>query len=238
MGGMLIVVEGLDGTGKHTQSELLVKYLERKGIEVICYAYPDYASEYGNILSKFLQGKTKKSVEELFLTYLTDMVKDRESLEKDLAEGKTVVVDRYFHSTVAYQSAGGFNYEKAKLLQSIVALPKPDLVIYFEIPVAVSMARKERQRQLENGEQDRFEKSNIFQENAALFYSKMISESFGTKQWMVISADGSVDEVHEKVISCIAPLMSKAYEEASARRAVLSIPISDKKADWDLNGLS
>jgi dTMP kinase len=229
MGGTLIVIEGLDGTGKHTQSELLKKYFAEEGLAVKKYAYPDYDSEYGAILERFLQGKTKKTAEELFLTYLVDMVKDRESIERDLSEGKIVVIDRYFFSTVAYQSAGGFDHEKGKLLQNIVALPKPDLAIYFKVPVAVSMARKKRQRELQKDRQDEFERNNAFLERAEFFYEKMISEGFGAKKWLVISAEGGVDEVHARVIESLRPALAKAQGEVLLQDAHMHKLISDKK---------
>jgi dTMP kinase len=204
--GLLIAIEGKDGTGKRTQSRLLGNYLAERGLEVVHYSFPAYESEYGKILKNFLAGNSNKNVKTLFLTYLADMTDQQEKIEKDLDAGKVVIMDRYFFSTIAYQSACGFDYEKAKAVEDIFALPRPNLVIFFENEIISSMLRKEKQREEEGGRKDRFESSSEIQRGVDTYYKMMFKENYAGK-WVRINAEQSIDEVQRDVRASVSPLL-------------------------------
>lgn len=211
---LLVVFEGIDGTGKKTESELLEKYITSRGLRVSHFSYPDYDSEYGRRIWAYLHEGREMEVEELFFNYLIDMVKDREKITRDLRRGNVVLIDRYYFSTVAYQSAGGFDYAKAKLIEKAVALPKPDLVLYFVLPTQVAMSRKRKQMQLMGRAADRHERDADLQKATDFYYKKMIKENFGAKKWIVLDASESVEKVNKKVVAAVGPLLSKIGAKA------------------------
>jgi len=74
---MLIDFEGIDGSGKMTQSKLLKNELLKRGFEIADFSYPDYDSEYGRRIKGFLDAKLNLSIDEQFLLYLIDIVKNK-----------------------------------------------------------------------------------------------------------------------------------------------------------------
>ena len=119
--GKFIVFEGLDGAGTETLSKKLLSYL-KKPVKRI--HYPDYQREMGRIIHKYLHRKYDFPVEVQFFLYLSDFAKDVEKINKWLKEGKIVIADRYFTSTLAYQGLRGFPQEKALKLAKFFKLPK------------------------------------------------------------------------------------------------------------------
>jgi dTMP kinase len=209
---MLIVIEGADGTGKNMQRELLVNRLSKEGVDVKYHHYPDYDYDYGKMIRSYLDRAREMSVEELFLVYLVDMIKDKPRIAQELYEGNTVILDRYFFSTLAYQSASGFDYEKAKEIVKLLGLKMPDVSFYLDIPVEISMGRKERQRILEekrNG--DRHEADKTLQENTQKYYKRIVKEGFGSRRWIVIDATKKPKEVHGLIMKALAPMLEKAH---------------------------
>ncbi len=207
MRGRTIAMEGIDGSGKNTQSTMLKEYMENVGFYVKRYSYPDYSSEYGQIIRNFLAGKLQKSVDELFFLYLADMIKDKPEIEIAISAGAVVTLDRWFATTVAYQSAGGFGYERAKAIQEAAGLPKPDLALYFNAEVHSLGLRKERQKAAEGSEKDRFERDAKYLEDVDSVYKIMIAENYGANKWAVIDAMKSKEEVHKDVIAIVSPLL-------------------------------
>ena len=150
---MLIVLEGIDGCGKSTQVSLLVDRLRSIGIETLKLREPTdgpHGLRLRSILNEEIQAEHAEILD-LF-------VKDRkqhvsEKIEPALANGKTVVMDRYYHSTMAYQSASGFSMEKIRVDNSFA--PVPDLILILDIPV-----RDGIKRVLKSGSADKFEKED------------------------------------------------------------------------------
>lgn len=203
MRGLLIVIEGPDGSGKRTQSELLDKHLAKSGFRVKRYSYPDYGSPYGKLIAEHLQGTKMRGIKELFLLYLADMVAKAEDVEREIRSGSMVIMDRYFQSTVAYQSSQGFNYEDAKSVENIFGLTTPDLGIYVDIPATDAMRRKQRQRDLEGEEADVHEKDARLQENVRAVYERMIREGFGAKKWVVVDGRVGIDKTQRAIAGIV-----------------------------------
>lgn len=199
MTGMLINLEGIDGAGKRTQSELLKKELEKQGVRALLYSYPDYQSPYGKIIRQFLNGEIQLSAEEQILTYLIDMVKDKEKFIQELNSGSYIIVDRYFLSAIAYQCANGFDYQRAKELVQFLELPVPDHIFYLDVSTPESMERKMKQK----GCQDRFEKNNLFLDQVREVYQKLVAEAFLDRSWKCISAHQPPHEIHQSILGQI-----------------------------------
>jgi dTMP kinase len=193
MEGKLIVIEGIDGAGKATQAKILKEKLESEGKQVSVYSYPDYSSVYGERIKSFLYKKIEIKVDELFMLYLIDMVKDRHKIADDIKNGNYVIIDRFFFSTIAYQSAGGFSYENGKEFVKLLGMPSIDVVFYINVPVDISMQRKEKQKG--KMDVDKFESNKLFLSKVSTFYSKLKNESFYAKKWLEIDGNKTIDEI-------------------------------------------
>ncbi|MCL4372519.1 dTMP kinase [Candidatus Parvarchaeota archaeon] len=193
MEGKIIVIEGIDGAGKATQSRLLKETLEKEKKNVSMYSYPDYPSIYGERIKSFLYKKINLKVDELFMLYIIDMVKDKSNILEAVKNGNYVIIDRFFFSTIAYQSAGGFSYENGKEIVKLLDMPLVDKVFYINVPVDISMQRKEKQKG--KMDVDKFESNKNFLSKVSTFYSKLKNERFYAKSWEEIDGNKSIEEI-------------------------------------------
>lgn len=194
--GILINFEGIDGCGKKTQSKLLEKELRGKRCRVAAYSYPNYGSDYGKIIRAFLDGKISLSIDEQFLLYLLDMIKDKERVKQELKKGYIVIMDRYFLSAIAYQCANHFDYEIAKKMIKLMGLPKPSVVFYLEIPVDVALSRKRKQK----GIGDRFEEDILYLKKVKKFYERLIGENFCSTHWIKLDGTNKRELIQDKIL--------------------------------------
>ena len=114
--GKFIVFEGIDGAGVETQGKLLCNYLRKQKRSVERLYYPDYEGPIGRLIHQYLHKQYEFSVDIQFLLYFTDFIKDREKINQWIGEGKIVICDRYFSSTLAYQGLRGFSIKKASFI--------------------------------------------------------------------------------------------------------------------------
>ena len=136
--GLFIVLEGLDGSGKTSIALALVDKLNSLGFKAL-YTYEPYDSpvvrivknEYSDIRDAYIDA----------LTYALDrLIHWRKIIEPALMEKSIVVSDRYFYSSVAYQTASGAPYEW--VLEVNKHAPRPDLAIYLDVEPERGLARK------------------------------------------------------------------------------------------------
>lgn len=143
--GKLIVLEGIDGSGKRTQMELLARTLKSRNIPFSRISFPNYQGFFGKLIARFLNGDfgSLEAVDPHFsaLLYAGDRVESRASIESVLAAGGTVLADRYIGSNLAHQGArvapgkrGEFVQWLRQLEYEIYSLPPEDLVIYLRVP--------------------------------------------------------------------------------------------------------
>src|SRR5271156_5241864 len=97
--GKFIVIEGVDGAGKHTQSEMLEDALKSRGIVCIPFSFPRYESTFGKLIAKFLNGDfgplAAVDAHLSALLYAGDRFESKAELEAALNSGKTLLADRY-----------------------------------------------------------------------------------------------------------------------------------------------
>ena len=138
--GLLIVLEGIDGSGKTTQARSLLRRLRSRGWEAVFFREPSRGKWGREIKRKAARADSLTPPDELAL-----VVKDRrENVEKNLKpalrEGKVVVLDRYYFSTIAYQGAKGIDPRRIRRMNEAFAV-KPDLVIILDIAAGEGLAR-------------------------------------------------------------------------------------------------
>ena len=152
--GMLIVIEGLDGSGKSTQVKLLRNYLETHYGKVDYVHFPRYdAPVYGDLISTFLKGGfgeiDKVHPKLVALLYAEDRHAAAPDLKKRLGEGAIVLLDRYVYSNIAYQCAKVKDDAEREELRKWIAdteykefdLPVPDLNIFLDVPTGFVEAK-------------------------------------------------------------------------------------------------
>ena len=196
--GKFIVFEGIDGAGKETQANLLLTYFKRHKKPVEKLAYPDKRAKVGKLIYKYLYGTHILAPQAQFLLHLADFVKDQEKIRSWLNKGKTVIADRYFTSTLAYQGAQGFPTSKALLLAKTLDIVRPDLVIFLKVSPAISLRRKQKAKKL----LDRNEKDKKFLGKVEKFYEKMIKSQTLAK-WFLVEGERPKGEVFSAVKSVL-----------------------------------
>ena len=174
MKGKLIVIEGTDCSGKETQSNLLVKYLNDNGIKTKKFAFPNYNSPTGKIIAGPYLGK-EGYLPPLFnegasnvdpycscLLYAMDRKYNIKEIEDSLNEGYNVVLDRYIESNMAHQASKLDENKREhmftfieKLEYDLLKLPKGDIKILLHMPIwAGNVLKKDRPESADQHESD------------------------------------------------------------------------------------
>ena len=137
--GLFIVIEGIDGTGKSTQSKRLADWFRSRGREVVLSREPTDGPWGKKLRESATTGRL--SAEEELECFLNDRREHVEmSIKPALAEGKVVILDRYYFSTMAYQGARGFDPAEIRLRNEAFA-PRPDLLLILDLSVESAHGR-------------------------------------------------------------------------------------------------
>ncbi len=149
--GKLIVIDGIDGSGKATQTAFLEKRLRREGVKVKKIDFPRYDDNFfGKLLGSYLAGEfgdfIKVDPRIASVLYAADRFESSGKIRKWLSEGYVVLSDRYVSANQIHQ--GGKIHspvERKKFLKwldtmeyGVFGIPRPDLVIYLDVPPKVS----------------------------------------------------------------------------------------------------
>lgn len=215
MPGKLIVIEGIDGSGKATQTELLVKKLQKQGKQVKTIDFPQYDNTFfGKMVGRYLRGEFGQAddVSPYFasLLFALDRFEVKEKITKWLAEGNLVICNRYATSNAGHQAGKisdvGKRKEFVQWLEKteydVLGIPKPDKVILLDIPPDISqhLVDKKQQRSYTSEKRDIHEKSEDHLTNTRHAFLEMAK----AHSWIIIpcTAKGkllSKEEIHEKV---------------------------------------
>jgi dTMP kinase len=193
MKGKLIAIEGIDGAGGETQSKRLLDYFRSRKIPAERIYYPEYGNPIGDLIHDYLHKKHELPVDMQFLLYATEMVKDREKILNWLAQGKTVIADRYFTSVLAYQGMR-FPIENALKFAGIFSLPKPDIILFLKISPQTSIKRKKGEKE----HLDRNEANKAFLEKVSASYENLVKNQVWSS-WFVIDGEKSEEEVFAQI---------------------------------------
>ena len=189
--GKLIVFEGVDGSGKATQADLLIKRLKKQGHKTALADFPQYGQTFfGDMTGLYLRGAygeaTKVNPYLASLLYALDRWQARSKIEKWLKEGRIVISNRYTSSSAFHQTAkmSKTNDKKAYLkwlseLEYIeLGIPQPDLTIFLNMPFEVcqKLVRKKGQRDYIGTGIDQHERSKTYQKQSWLNAQKLIKE--------------------------------------------------------------
>jgi dTMP kinase len=143
--GKLIALEGIDGSGKRTQLDLLAHALEARGLSIRQISFPRYDSSFGKLVGRYLNGDfgPLEAVDPHLsaVLYAGDRFEAKGEIESALAAGTMVLTDRYIGSNLAHQTERVPPAQRDEFLAwlksleyGIYGLPVEDLVVYLRIP--------------------------------------------------------------------------------------------------------
>ncbi|MGB8324541.1 MAG: hypothetical protein WCE52_16400 [Candidatus Acidiferrum sp.] len=193
--GLLIAIEGIDGSGKHTQAKLLEHALTATGFSVYATGFPQYDSWFGTMVGKFLNGDfgPLETLDPRFtaMLYAGDRFEAKARIEAALNEGQVVLVDRYVGSNLAHQVARAPAEKRAELMRwiehleySIYGLPRETLILYLRVPPhqAQQLVARKSERSYTTAKHDILERNIQHLEQAGEMYD-MLSRS---RPWATI----------------------------------------------------
>ena len=182
--GLFIVFEGVDRTGKTTQSKLLQTALRNSELHV----FPNRGSEIGKIIDKYLRREIELSDEAIHLLFSANRWELNDLLSEKLDRGINIIVDRYTYSGVAYSSAKGLDLEWCSVQDE--GLLVPDIVFYLDGSTTLIEQREEF------GEE--CYETTVFQRKVLYQYDLL-----KTNIWYVINAALNIDVIHNIIIEKI-----------------------------------
>lgn len=192
---MFISFEGIEGSGKSTQIELIEELIRAKGYQVKKLREPG-TTELGEKIRNIFLEKTTETVDpitEAFLLYASRKHLDQNFLRQNLSDGAIVIADRYADATLAYQSYGkGLDHNFVKLIHDSSQLISPDLTFYMDISAELSRER------ISDREMDRMESESIdFFKKVREGYLQIAHDN--PERVVVLDANKTIDELHESI---------------------------------------
>ena len=225
---MLIVLEGLDGAGKSTQVKRLKEYLQQRCGSLEYIHFPRYeAPVYGDLITRFLKGEFG-SIEAVHpqlvaLLFAEDRHGAAPAMREALARGKTVLLDRYVYSNIAYQCAKLQNLQERRRLRDWIfnteyghfELPEPDLNLFLDVPIgfveqSLTHHREGQDRNYLAGAQDIHEASIAFQQAVRDMY---VAETARDPKFRRIDCSGTrgemlpPDDIFDKIKATVDPFL-------------------------------
>jgi dTMP kinase len=191
--GKLIAVEGIDGSGKRTQIEMLSAALTRRRIPHTSISFPRYDTFFGLLAGQFLDGKFGAKIDPHLsaLLYAGDRFEARGEIESALVKGQIVLADRYAASNLAHQTArvppaqrDDFIRWLTKLEFQIYGIPPEDLVIFLRVPVrhAQHLVGQKKARHYTSRRHDILEADRSHLRTASAIYEKLAKDP----RWVTI----------------------------------------------------
>jgi dTMP kinase len=232
--GILIAMEGIDGSGKRTQVELLDKALTKRGHSVYSTGFPQYDSWFGKMVGQFLDGQLGPldSVDPHFtaLLYAGDRLEAKPRMEAELDRGRVILADRYIGSNLAHQTARAPAGKRVEFLRwiehleySIYGLPRESLVLYLRVPPieAQSLVTRKSARSYTAAKKDLLEASLRHLEDAAEMYDSLSRRA----SWATIQCFDTtrhvvrpLEEIAAEVLAAVEPLLAKRPAPKSRKK--------------------
>ncbi|MBQ7707649.1 MAG: dTMP kinase [Lachnospiraceae bacterium] len=205
MRGIFISMEGPDGSGKSTQLELIKKYLEEKGYEIIITREPG-GTKISEAVREIILNKDYTEMGYMTEALLYASARAQlvtEVIKPAIESGKAVISDRFVDSSAVYQGmARGLGVENVyKINEFAIQGMMPDLTIHLDLPAKVGISRKKDQKELDRMEMETLD----FHEKVAEGYRKLAS--LAPDRIFTIDATQDIDTIHKQIVEKIESLL-------------------------------
>jgi len=209
---MFIVFEGIDGCGKTTQAKLFAKYLQKEGFQVYLTREPSDNRIGRFFRENYLEKEASWNVLRDVFMFFADRAEHVElEIEPALREGKIVVSDRYYHSSIVYQYVGSLRSRQKLslkwLLETASLFPKPNLVFIIDVDIETAMSRIENR--------GRYEFREYLSELKGMFLK--LPELLRNETIYIVDGIGAVDEVQNRIINSWKSFLKENRELIQAR---------------------
>ena len=193
MSGSFIVLEGIDGSGKSTQAEILAARLKKQGAHAYLTREPS-DGVIGKLLRRALSGELQMSEQVMAALFAADRLEHLTNAEtgvlRYLKNDTQVICDRYYLSTYAYQSVAVDLDWTIELNKQATLMAKPDVHIFLDIAVDTALARIARNRE----HMDIYETKERLEETRTR-YLEVIEKLKDTENIVIINAEQSPEEI-------------------------------------------
>ena len=186
--GKIIVLEGIDKSGKTTQSKLLVDHVtSTTSSKAVQMNFPNYSTLSGIEIHRHLKGQTHYNPHALHVLFTLNRYEEKPVIERLLDEGSIIVMNRYYQSNIIYGLADGIT--RHEWLESLDGeMPQANLIIILDISVEESMSR--------NSNPDVNEQDKNYLRKVRSYFIKY-ANAYG---WKIVDANNkSKEEIHGEV---------------------------------------
>ncbi len=194
---MFIVIEGIDGAGCETQAQAVIKNLQQQGKTAQYFKFPHYDTPVGAMIKEFLYTHATHSAEEQFLLYTLQFIFDKAQIRKALNNG-IVIADRYFTTTLCYQTLEGFPEDVALRYAKDFGIIEPDLTIYLDVQPETAIQWKYGEQKAKNFR----EKDHAFIRKTYDKYNDLVNRNVWGN-WKRVNGNAPIEQVTQSVLSVI-----------------------------------
>lgn len=213
---MIVTIEGTDGSGKATQSKLLYETLVGKGYNCKIVSFPNYESKSSELVKMYLGGAFGNSADcldayQASSLYAVDRLATMQLI--DCSNYDYIILDRYSTSNMIHQACKIMDpFERDKCLAWLndfefdkLKLPKPDIVLFLDLPIDLSLQLAHSRKNLKNGQnKDILEEDSAYMRHA-YDCAKYVAKKYN---WQTINCSENgkiltIEEIHKKILKAI-----------------------------------
>jgi len=215
--GKLIAIEGIDGAGKTTVAQHVYRSLTNHGYPCVYLKEPS-GSIYSRIIEIITRLKVPDPELELMLFLKDREIDVRKRILPALNRGKIVIMDRYYYSNIAYQSARGLDADKIRKLNEKIA-PKPDLVILLDLDPSKALERIKNRKKL-----------SIFEKKDFLDRVRQKFREIADERTVIVDAERELNVVKREVEQIALFFVRKTFGDVIKRKNRVTVSCYDGRS--------